>query len=198
MEGLDVCVVGSGNSAGQATQHLAKYARSVTLLARSKSLRANMSEYLVSELAHTPAVRVRLGVEIVDGNGRERLEALTIRDRETGSTEEIETSALFVLIGAEPHTEWLADAVQRSGRGYILTGLDLMRDRRHVERWPLTRPPLPLETSVPGVLAAGDVRYRSIKRVASAIGEGATAIQLVHQYLASPEAWARQRVGTLA
>lgn len=187
MEGLDVCVVGGGNSAGQAAQHLARYARSVTLLARGESLRDSMSDYLITELEHTPEVTVRLGVELVDGGGEGRLERVTVRDRATGATEELETAALFVLIGAEPGTEWLEGVVERSPEGYVLTGLDLLRDGENPEGWPLRRQPLLLETSVPGVFAAGDVRYGSVKRVASATGEGATAIQLVHQYLRGQE-----------
>ena len=183
MEGLDVCVVGGGNSAGQAAQHLAKHASSVTMLVRGDSLVPSMSEYLITELEHTANVTVRLGVEVADGRGGDRLEAVTVRNRSTGITEEIETAALFVLIGAEPRTEWLAETVERNGRGYVLTGLDVMRDGRLPRRWPLDRQPFALETSLPGVFAAGDVRFRSMKRVASAIGEGASVVQLIHQYL---------------
>ncbi len=184
MAGLDVCVVGGGNSAGQAAQNLSRYAATVTLLVRGPSLRTSMSQYLITELENTPNVRIRLGVDLVDGSGDSRLEGVRIRDRASGQTEDIETSALFVLIGAEPHTGWLDGAVRRSGRGYVLTGADLLEGGRPPEGWPLARQPLLLETSVPGVFAAGDVRFRSVKRVASAIGEGATSVQLIHQYLA--------------
>lgn len=183
MAGLHVCVVGGGNSAGQAAWNLAKHAASVTMLIRSDSLRHSMSEYLVAELESSPRVRVRTGVELVDGRGGERLEAVVVRDRASDGLEEIPASALFVLIGAEPHTEWLDGVVERTGPGYILTGLDLIRDGALPASWPLTRQPLPLESSMPGVFVAGDVRYRSIKRVASAAGEGATAVQLIHQYI---------------
>lgn len=179
MEGLHVCVVGGGNSAGQAAQHLAKYADSVTLLVRSASLGEHMSDYLITELEHTPNVCARLGVDVVDGKGDSELEALTIRDRSAETTEEIATSAVFVFIGAEPRTEWLDGCVERH-EGYILTGQDVTPGG-----WPLERQPLFLETSLPGVFAVGDVRHGSVKRVASAIGEGATAIQLIHQYLAN-------------
>lgn len=183
MKDLDVCVVGGGNSAGQAAQHLAGYARSVTLLARGDDLRTSMSEYLITELEHTSSVAIRLGVELIGGEGEGRLERVTVRDRSTGATEEIETAALFVLIGAEPKTAWLEGVVERSRDGYLLTGMDLVRDGQNPDGWPFRRQPLLLETSLHGVFAAGDVRHGSVKRVASATGEGATAIQLVHQYL---------------
>lgn len=195
MKDLDVCVVGGGNSAGQAAQHLARHARSVTLLARGDDLRTSMSEYLITELAHTPNVTVRLGVELIGGGGDDRLERVTVRDRASGATEEIETAALFVLIGAEPKTEWLDGVVERSSGGYVLTGMDLLRHGESPEGWPLRRQPLLLETSIPGVFAAGDVREGSVKRVASATGEGATAIQLVHQYLRGQEVLSPVGVG---
>jgi thioredoxin reductase (NADPH) len=181
MRGRDVFVVGAGNSAGQAAVHLAQYARSVTMLVRGESLHATMSEYLVTVIAQTPNIRVRVATEVIGGAGDGYLEALTIRDRDTGRTEELPASGLFVLIGAEPRTEWLAGTLQRSAHGYVLTGRDVAAtdDSSAYPR----RAPMPLETSMPGVFAVGDVRYRSIKRVASAVGEGATAIHLVHEYL---------------
>jgi thioredoxin reductase (NADPH) len=187
MHGQPVCVVGGGNSAGQAASHLAKYAASVTLLVRGDDLARSMSDYLITELRQTPNVTVRLGVEVVDGAGDGRLEALTIRNRATDATERVPAAALFVLIGAEPHTDWLEGVVARDRQGYILTGSDLTRGAEPPPGWPLRRAPLLLETSRPGVLAAGDVRYRSVKRVASAVGEGAIAVQLLHQYLAEQE-----------
>jgi thioredoxin reductase (NADPH) len=183
MEGQDVFVVGAANSAGQAAVHLAKYAATVTILARGDSLARTMSDYLVQEIQATDNIRVRLGVEVIDGHGGERLEAVTIRDRAIGTTETVPAAALFVLIGGQPRTAWLPDFVERDDAGYLLTGRDLIRDGKAPECWPLQRPPLLLETSTPGVFAAGDVRYRSVKRVASAVGEAATAIQLVHEYL---------------
>jgi thioredoxin reductase (NADPH) len=142
-----------------------------------------MSDYLVQKVRATPNVAVLLHTEVVDGHGRQRLEGLTLRDRHSGDTRTVAASALFVLIGAEPRTDWLEGTVARDERGYVLTGHDLWTPPAG---WPLERPPLLLETSLPGVFAAGDVRYRSVKRVASAVGEGSIAVQLVHQYLAEP------------
>jgi thioredoxin reductase (NADPH) len=184
MQGQNVCVVGAGNSAGQAAVHLARYAASVTMLVRGDSLTRTMSDYLIKEIEHVSNITVRLGVEVIDGEGKQNLETLTIRERASGATETVPAAALFVMIGAEPHTEWLPGCIERDDRGFILTGRDLVRDGKPPAGWPLERPPLLLETSLPGVFAAGDVRYRSVKRVASAVGEGAIAIQLVHEYLA--------------
>jgi thioredoxin reductase (NADPH) len=186
MQGQNVCIVGAGNSAGQAATHLAKYAASVIMLVRGDSLATSMSDYLIKELGGIPNVTVRLAVEVIDGEGDGRLEAVTIQDRTTGSSERLPTSALFVLIGADPKTNWLNGCVERDQSGYILTGTDLVRDGRLTSSWPLSRPPLQLETSLPGVFAAGDVRYGSVKRVASAVGEGANAVQLLHRYFAEP------------
>ncbi len=196
MQGQDVCVVGAGNSAGQAATHLAKYAASVTMLVRGDTLATSMSEYLITELGQLPNVKVRLGVEVIDGGGNGRLETLTIRDRKTGTSERLSTSALFLLIGADPHTDWLDGCVERDAQGYVLTGTDLISDGRLLSSWPLNRPPLHLETSLPGVFAAGDVRYGSVKRVASAVGEGANAVQLLHQYLAESEGRSEQHETT--
>ena len=133
MRGQHICVVGAGNSAGQAAVHLATYAASVTMLVRGDSLATSMSEYLITEIEQTPNIRVRLGVEVVDGEGEGRLDAVTVRDRTTGETERIPTSALFVMIGAEPHTDWLEGGVERDEQGYILTGRDLMKEGRRPE-----------------------------------------------------------------
>jgi len=181
MAGQDVFVVGAGNSAGQAALHLAKYAASVTLLVRGPDLAQSMSEYLVREVEQAPNLAVRLDTQVLDGLGARRLEGLRLQTG-GGATEEVPAAALFVMIGGEPRTEWLA-GVERDDRGYIVTGHDLLDAGGPPPGWPLTRPPLLLETSVPGVFAAGDVRHRSVKRVASAVGEGAVAVQLVHQYL---------------
>ena len=183
MAGRRVCVVGAGNSAGQAALHLARYAASVTLAVRGPGLRASMSEYLVTEISKTASIAVRTGTEVIDGGGSASLQTLTLRDRASGATEVVTASALFVMIGAEPCTEWLEGSVERDRHGFILTGPDLYQAGQRPVGWPLERPPLLLETSVPGVFAAGDVRYRSVKRVASAVGEGAIAIQLLHEYL---------------
>lgn len=188
LEGRPVCIAGGGNSAGQAAIHLAKYAESVTILVRGDSLEANMSEYLITEIGELPNVSVRYGVDVVDGEGEGHLDAVMIRDRKSGETERIESSALFVMIGVEPHTTWLEGRLARSRKGFILTGQDLMHEPARAATWPLRREPFLLETSMPGVFAAGDVRYGSVKRVASAVGEGSAAVQFVHQYLAEYEA----------
>jgi thioredoxin reductase (NADPH) len=186
MRGERVFVVGAGNSAGQAAVHLSTYAASVTIVTIDERLGDFMSDYLVRKVQATPNITVVLHTEVVDGHGRQRLEGLTLRDRHTGATRTVAASAVFILIGAEPRTDWLDGVVERDERGYVLTGRDLLRDGRPPPSWPLERPPLLLETSLPGVFAAGDVRYRSVKRVASAVGEGSIAVQLVHEYLAEP------------
>jgi thioredoxin reductase (NADPH) len=177
--GAAAYVVGGGNSAGQAAVHLARSAASVTLVVRGERLGASMSDYLVGELAETANIQVRLGTEVVDGGGSGRLERITLRDRERGTTEEVAADALYVMIGARPQTEWLDGTVARDGQGYVLTGRDLDQ-----ASWPLERPPMLMETSVPGVFAAGDVRQGSVRRVASAVGGGSIAVQLVHLRLA--------------
>jgi thioredoxin reductase (NADPH) len=187
MAGRDVFVVGAGNSAGQAALHLARYARRVTMLVRAGSLAPSMSDYLVREIEATANITVRPHTEVAGGHGEDYLDALTLRDRRLGRTEQVPAAALFVLIGGVPRTQWLpADIQLRSG--YIVTGRDIARDGAPAARWPLERAPLPLETSMPGVFAAGDARHRSIKRVASAVGDGATAVRLVHEYLADGRA----------
>jgi thioredoxin reductase (NADPH) len=186
MAGQDVFVVGGGNSAGQTALYLAKHARHVTLVVRGDNLERSMSEYLIREIDATANLTVSLHTEVSDGHGAGQLEALTLRDRRDGRTEQVPAAALFVLIGGEPRTQWLPETVQRRW-GYVLTGRDVVQDGTGPSHWPLDRAPLPLETSIPGVFAVGDARYRSIKRVASAVGDGATAVRLVHEYLA-PEA----------
>jgi thioredoxin reductase (NADPH) len=183
MTGQDVVVVGAGNSAGQAALHLARYARSVTIVVRGAGLGASMSEYLVSVIDASPDIRVLVRTEVVDVEGTSGLDCVTVADRNSGVRRVLPASALFVLIGAEPRTEWLAGVLRRDSRGFLLTGQDLLDGGASSQAWPLGRPPMMLETSLPGVFAAGDVRHRSIKRVAAAAGEGATAIQLVHDYL---------------
>ncbi len=183
-EGDDVYVVGAANSAGQAVLNLARYARSVTVLVRSDSLEKSMSSYLVERIRATPNVEVRLSTEVAAGHGDDHLEGLTLRERGTGATQDVATDWLFVFIGASPRTDWLGDEVARDGHGFVLTGNDLLGDHPG-PRWPLERPPFALESSLPGVFAAGDVRLDSMKRVASAVGEGAMAVHLVHRYLAT-------------
>jgi thioredoxin reductase (NADPH) len=183
MKGQEVYVVGGGNSAGQAARHLSKYARCVTLLVLGESLAADMSQYLIEEIEATENIRVRLNTQVIDGGGKGRLEHLVLGDCASELTETVPAAALFVLIGARPHTGWLPEEVVRDETGYIIAGSDLLRDGVPPEGWPLERPPMLLETSVPGVFAAGDVRNGSVKRVASAVGEGSIAIQMVHKYL---------------
>jgi thioredoxin reductase (NADPH) len=174
-------VVGGGNSAGQAALHLSRYAKQVSILVRSTSLAASMSEYLIRHIEHAPNVHVRYGVEVVGGGGDGGLEHLRLRDRASGGTESVAAAGLFVLIGASPFTTWLPGSVGRDRWGFVLTGPDIDR------RWPLRRAPFLLETSLPGVFAAGDVRHGSVKRVASAVGEGSICTRLVHEYLATRE-----------
>jgi thioredoxin reductase (NADPH) len=179
--GQEVYVLGGANSAGQAALHLARYARRVTLVVRARSLAAGMSHYLVRQVKATPNVQVRLGTEIVGGGGDGWLEHLVLADPLRGGEETVAADALFVMIGGHPHTEWLPPEIERDDQGFVLTGTDLRRDRT----WPLARSPLLLETSMPGVLAAGDVRHGSAKRVASAVGEGSVAVQLLHGLFAA-------------
>jgi thioredoxin reductase (NADPH) len=178
--GEDVYVVGGANSAGQAVVHLARYARRVTLVVRAATLDAGMSNYLVRQIEATPNVEVRTGTEVVDGGGDGWLEHLVLRDRAGGEEETVSARALFLMIGARPHTEWLPPTVERDQSGFVMTGADLSADALRAPG----RSPLALETSLPGVLAVGDVRHGSVKRVASAVGEGSIAIQLVHRLLA--------------
>ena len=187
--GEDVYVLGGANSAGQAALHLARYARRVTLLVRAQSLSAGMSHYLVREVEATPNLQVRLRTDIVGGGGDGWLEHLVLRDRAQGSEETVGADGLFLMIGARPHTDWLPTEVERDARGFVLTGTDIREDSAR----PLDRSPLALETSVPGVLAAGDIRHGSVKRVASAVGEGSVAIQLLHRLFAADRLEARGR-----
>jgi thioredoxin reductase (NADPH) len=177
MAGGDVYVLGGANSAGQAALELARYARRVTLVVRAQSLGAAMSHYLVRQVEATPNLEVRLETEIVGGGGDGWLEHLVLRDRAAGSEQTVDTDGLFLMIGARPHTEWLPPEVDRDAGGFVLTGTDLRED----QAWPLDRSPFLLETSMAGVFAAGDVRHGSVKRVATAVGEGSVAIQLLHQ-----------------
>jgi thioredoxin reductase (NADPH) len=183
MKDRQVFVVGGANSAGQAAVHLARYATSVTMLVRGQSLADSMSEYLVKEITSTPNIAVRHNAVVTGGAGTCFLESLTIQDRESGVTETVPAAALFVLIGAEPHTAWLPEDIRRDRWGFVLTGADLPAGGHRPEGWPPQRPPLLLESSMPGVFAVGDVRSGSVKRVASAVGEGSVAIRLIHDYL---------------
>jgi thioredoxin reductase (NADPH) len=181
MQDQDVFIVGAGNSAGQAALHVAKYARAVTLVVRGNDLANSMSNYLIRAIESTPNVFVRHHTEVIHGGGDGTLESITLADRTSDTVEEVPATALFIMIGGEPRTQWLPADIARDPEGYLITGRDL-RERPEIN-WERDREPLPLETSMPGVFAAGDVRHTSIKRVASAVGEGATVIRLVHEHL---------------
>jgi thioredoxin reductase (NADPH) len=183
MQDQNVFVVGAGNSAGQAALHLAKHARAVTLLVRGDSVAKSMSSYLVTAIESIPTVIVRHGTEVIDAAGDQTLQSITLADRTSGILEDIPAHALFIMIGGEPHTQWLPDQIARDDRGYLITGRAVL-DQPEVE-WNHHREPVTLETSMSGVFAAGDVRQGSIKRVASAVGDGATVIRLVHDYLST-------------
>jgi len=182
MRGRNVFVAGGGNSAGQAALHLAKWADRVTVLVRARSLADSMSDYLIRQIGAAPNVDVCYRVQVADGTDARtgHLRSLVLQDTASGVRRSVPADALFVLIGSQPRTQWLADSVARDRRGFVLTGPDLPPGTR----WPPGRPPLPLETSLPGVFAVGDVRRGSVNRVASAVGEGAATIPLVHRHLA--------------
>ena len=179
----DVYIVGGANSAGQAAVYLARGAKSVTIVVRGPSLRKSMSHYLVEQIERVPNIRVRSCTEVAEAHGDGHLERLTLRDSDTGDTEVVDAQWLFVFIGAAPLTGWLDGVVHRDGRGFVLAGPDLAAAGEQLVGWPLDRAPYHLETSVPGIFVAGDVRAESAKRVASAVGEGAMAVMLVHRYL---------------
>jgi thioredoxin reductase (NADPH) len=183
MTGQQVFVVGGANSAGQAAVHLARYAAQVTVLVRGTSLADSMSEYLIHQIDAADNIAVRTRVAVTGGSGQVRLERLTITDLDSGAAETAGTAALFVMIGAEPRTQWLPAAVRRDPAGYVLTGADLLQDGKLPGPWPLPRPPMLLESSLPGLFAVGDVRHGSVKRVAAAVGDGSISIHLVHGYL---------------
>ena len=185
-QGQDVFIIGGANSAGQAAMYLAQRSKSVTMLVRGPSLTASMSAYLIAQIEATPNIRVRTGATLVEAHGDEHLEALTVLDAGTGVKETIDTQWLFVFIGAVPRTEWLDESVMRDQHGFLYSGPDLLVDGRRPSGWALERDPYYLESSIPGVFVAGDVRADSVKRVASAVGEGAMAVILVHRYLQRP------------
>ncbi len=178
-----VFVVGGGNSAGQGAVFLSRYASRVQLLVRGSSLGNAMSQYLVDQVEAVANIDVITGTEIVGMEGEDDLQAVRVKDRESGETRLLEGAAVFVFIGAIPRTEMIGDTLARDRAGFILTGADLVQDGKLPPSWTLRRDPFLLETSVPGVFAAGDVRHGSIKRVAAAIGEGSACVQFAHQYL---------------
>jgi thioredoxin reductase (NADPH) len=182
VSGADVVVVGGANSAGQAAVKLAERARTVTLLVRSESIAAGMSTYLVDQVEDLANVVVRTGVEVSAVRGADHLELVSVRDRKSEEVEHLPSSAMFVFIGAQPHTDWLDGVVARDEHGFLPTGPDLSPTQ--LAGWSLERAPFLLETNVAGLFAAGDVRQGSVKRVASAVGEGAVAVTFVHRYLA--------------
>ncbi|WP_030199245.1 FAD-dependent oxidoreductase [Streptomyces sp. NRRL S-87] len=178
-----VFIVGGANSAGQAAVHFAKYAARVTILVRADSLAASMSHYLIDEIERTPNIEVRTRTTVVALDGDEHLERITLHDAAAGTDTEVACRFMFTFIGARPHTDWLAGVVERDEFGFVLTGSDLIANGGELPaEWSLERAPYPLETSVPGVFAAGDVRAHSVKRVASGVGEGAMAVSLIHRY----------------
>jgi thioredoxin reductase (NADPH) len=181
MQNQNVFVIGAGNSAGQTALHLAKYAATVTLLARGENLAKSMSTYLTRAIEAAPNITVRLRTEVIDGGGGDALEYLQLSERASGTVQEVAADALFIMIGGEPHTQWLPSEIARDSGGYVLIGRDILEQPG--AHWNAARQPFPLETSMPGVFAAGDVRQGSMTRVASAIGDGATAVRLVHEYL---------------
>ncbi len=181
--GQDVYIVGGANSAGQAAVYLSKHAKSVTLLVRGPSLERSMSYYLIQQIAGIPEITVRTCTEVTGAHGDGHLENLTLRSTATGDTETVDAQLLFVFIGAAPLTDWLDGVVMRDDRGFVVAGPDLAPGGQRPPGWELDRHPYHLETSVPGVFVAGDARAESAKRVASAVGEGAMAVMLVHRYL---------------
>ncbi len=179
----DVYIVGGANSAGQAAMYFSKYARRVIILVRSDSLKKSMSQYLIDQIEQRPNIEVRTRSRVVQVDGETHLECLTILNDSTGEKTTVPASSLFVFIGAAPRTECLEGLVERDERGFILAGRDLIRDGKRPRGWDLDRDPYLLETSVPGIFVAGDVRHGSVKRIASGVGEGSIAVQFIHQYL---------------
>jgi thioredoxin reductase (NADPH) len=183
-KGEDIFMVGGANSAGQAAIHFSKYAKTVTLLVRGDSLNKSMSQYLIDQINGTPNIHVLLNSKVTEVHGENRLESITITNTQTGQVQTAPASELYIFIGAVPHTDAVAGLIERDANGFVLTGPDLMQNgRERPQGWTLDRQPFLLETNVPGIFAAGDVRHGSTKRVAAGVGEGSIAVQLVHEYL---------------
>lgn len=182
-EGEEVYIIGGANSAGQAAMHFSKYAHQVTMLVRGDSLTKSMSQYLIDQIESTPNITVRTYTTVAEAKGEDRLETLVLEDARTHEQEGVAATSLFIFIGASPQTDWLDGTVERDKQGFVLAGPDLVVDGKRPRGWNLDRDPFLLETSVPGVFVAGDVRYGSVKRVASGVGEGSIAVQFIHRYL---------------
>jgi len=179
-----VYIVGGANSAGQAAMHFSKYAKKVVMLVRDTSLASTMSHYLIEQIEKTPNIEVMNNTNVVEVHGESRLSDITIARGAEGAREKLTATSLFIFIGAQPRTEWLAGLIERDERGFVLSGPDLLRDGKKPKSWTLDRDPGLLETNVPGIFVVGDVRHGSVKRVASGVGEGAVVVQFMHQYLA--------------
>jgi thioredoxin reductase (NADPH) len=182
-KGEIVYVVGGANSAGQAAMNFSQYAAKVLMLVRGDSLASTMSQYLIDQIQQTPNIEVWAHASVAEVHGDNHLEEISVMCSDTNRIERVPANAMFIFIGAQPQTEWLANVVERDGRGFILTGPDLMKDGKPPKGWTQERDPFLLESSVPGIFAVGDVRHGSVKRVASGVGEGSVAVQFIHQYL---------------
>jgi thioredoxin reductase (NADPH) len=181
--GETVYVIGGANSAGQAAMNFAKLAEKVVILVRGSSLSSTMSQYLIDQIKETPKIQVWAHAGVTEAHGDTHLEEISVLCSDTGKTERVPASSMFIFIGALPRTDWLAGVVERDDRGFLLTGPDLIVNGERPKGWTLDRDPYLLETNVPGIFAVGDVRHGSVKRVASGVGEGSVAVQFIHQYL---------------
>ena len=182
-QGEEVYIIGGANSAGQAAMYFSKYASKVAILVRGESLTKSMSQYLIDQIHETPNIKVMVHSSVIEAKGETSLEAISIANSQTGETQTVSATSLFIFIGAVPRTDWLEGVLERDNRGFILTGQDLKHNGTRPKGWTLERDPFLLETNIPGVFAVGDVRHNSIKRVASGVGEGSICVQFVHQYL---------------